>query len=357
MSQADEWLQQLQDVVDEANSYNLFYLASLSEYRSKDAEEASQAEMQKALENVEHDRASLNAKLKEAQAMANHLNAEFNENIEIASKIAEILSEVPEEPNNDDMKVVSLDSFDDDFDVSSDEDESMNESKAQQMNQFEEIVEMLKDLREQENEIQELEDEKSTAKNEMFEARERGENTKSSQELQKFYFDTIKEFKDSYEKQKKDIRRRIQSLLPKAGEFLKDNLLFTLDQLDNVTQRPIKSPLQSTANALPLPSTVKTPSKFSTKLPQRGKSLIAKPSTADPRIAQEIERHKSKIARATNIKQHGNLRNLQTTEQWPRVIPQNVVQERQKQHSNVPKIAIGKVKKVGIRPSLGAPSK
>lgn len=391
MSQADEWLQHLQDVVDEANSYNVFYLASLSDYRTRDAEEASRDELEKAWENVESDKRTLIAKLQEIQAMANDINAEFDGNAEILAKIDEILSEIPPAPSADDMKVVSLDSFDEDIDVSSDDfldgDESLNESKAQQMNQFEEIVEMLKDLKEQENQIREIENEKSTAKEEMFEARERGENTKSSQELQKYYFDTLTEFRDAYEKQKIDIRRKIQNLLPKAGEFLKDNLLLTLDQLESggaqkspeiirpktpspiksPTPSPIKSPTPSPPPTQPVrlpspppPSPATSQSRFRSKLPQLCTSIIAKPTTADPRVTQEIERHKSKIARATSIRQHGTLRNLQTAEQWskmPRVIPPNVVHERKKQHSNVLKIArsIGNVKKVGIRPSLGAP--
>lgn len=388
--QADEWLQQLQDVVDEANSFNLFYLASLSEYRTMDAEGVPQSQLQKALENIERDKANLIAKLQEAQAMADDINTEFDGNAQTSAKIAEIMSEIPQGPSADDMKAVSLDSFDEDIDVSSDDyldgDESLNESKTQQMSQFEEIVDLLKDLKEQENQIRDLEEEKSRARDEMFEARERGERTKESQDMQKVYFDTLKEFREGYERQKKDIKRRIQSLLPKAGDFLRDNLLLTLDQLEagggvqKSPERPktpspiklpspIKSPTPSPAPVVTLlapPPRIlnppqRSPSKFRSKLPQPGKSLIARPTTADPRVQQEIERHKSKIARATSIRHHGTLRNLQTAQQWsniPRQVPPNVVLERKKQHSNVLKIAksIGNVKKVGIRPSFGAPS-
>lgn len=409
----DEILVDLQQAVDDANDQNYFYFATISNFRIRDLENAPQSELNTILNNVSRDRKELKDKLKMAKAMAGDILME-TEDAAITSRVNEIIADMPDDPTEDDLKIITEDSFDEDIDVSSadeydDGDESLNESKLRQMTQFEEIVESIKSLKEEELQIKNLEEEKSKHKDEMFQMRERGESTRSSQGYQKELFDTINEFKTSYQQQKADIRKKIKVLLQKADGVLKDNLLQALSQLhDNavtlnspeVMNRPtptIKSPsprLPSPRSPSPrskIPSP-KSPSpqhavqlpvtpqreiappparpQFQTRLPQRNQSGIPKIATKpaipvtsnDPRVLTEIERHKSKLLHAENIKKFGNLQNLQQAHQlskMPRLISRGAVEERKQQHTQALKLArsIGSVKKIGIRPQFQAPCK
>lgn len=385
----EEVLLDLQQAVDDANDQNYFYFATISNYRIRDIEDAPQDELRTIMDNVNRDRMDLLAKLGMAKAMAQDILLE-NEDSATTSRVNEIMSELPDPPTEDDLKIIAEDSFDEDVDVSSadeydDGDDSLNESKIRQMIQFEEIVDLIKSLKDEEQQIQQLEDEKSKHKDEMFQMRERGESTKSSQEYQKYLFETINEFKTGYQRQKAEIRKRIKALLQKADGLMKDNLLQALSQLhDNVVsqnspevmhrqtpttkmpspQHPVQLPAASQQTELPIP-----PSRpqFQTRLPQRQSGIpkmTAKPAmqvtSNDPRVLNEIKRHKSKVVLAENIKKFGNLQNMRQAQQlskMPRLISRGAVEERNKQHTQALKLArsIGSVKKVGIRPQFQAP--
>lgn len=353
-----EILNDIHEEVEDANDLNFFYLATLSNYRIRDAEGAEKDELEKIMENVLSDKENLMRKLKEIEAMSKDILLETNDPA-ITSRVQEILSELPEPPRDDDLKVISLDSLTDELDVSSidDADASLNESKVYQMSQFEEIIDLIESLKELETQIKQLEGEKSRSKQEMFEMRERGESTKSSQELQKYLFETINEFKADHQRQKKEIRNKIKNLLPNADGMLKENLMQALSRLHDDTV------------AQPSPEVIRTQTPVTSNRPLSGIPKIqttpkpAVPITSgDPRVVREIERHKSKILRAENIRKFGTHQNMQRAEtisKLPRIIPHSEVEERRKQHSQVLKMArsIGSVKKVAIRPSFHAPSK
>lgn len=352
----EDVLSEFQEAVDDANNQNIFYYASLSDYRTRDMEGASSEELQKIKENILHDKSELIKKIKNAEVIARDLKLEAPE---VSSKVDEILKEIPPIPNEDDLKNLSHDSLSDaDIFLSSDEDddldESLNESKVYQMNQFEQIIEMMKDLKEKESQIRYLEKEKEKGKKEMFEMRERGENVKSSQEDQKVFYQAINEVKKEYKQQMNEIKGKIQNILPRTESELRENLMKVLNQIENdKIAEGSPPPQQQRHSRLP---------RLSSKLPLPTSKPVIPITSNDPRVVSEIDRHKNKILRATSIKHFGTLQNMQKAEQiskMPRLIPRSVVQERNKQHSAVLKTAhsIGNVKKVGIRPKFQAPRK
>ena len=142
----EEILDDLQQAVDDANDQNYFYFATISNYRIRDIENAPQSELNTILNNVSRDRKDLKEKLKLAKAMAEDILME-NEDAAITSRVNEIIAEMPDEPTEDDLKIITEDSFDDDIDVSSaDEynDDCLNESKIREINEFEGNVESIK---------------------------------------------------------------------------------------------------------------------------------------------------------------------------------------------------------------------
>lgn len=207
-------------VYDDVEAMNLNYLLALSNYRNEDVDEGDPRKLQQFKAEFYAAREKYFSKLDQAHEMAKDLRIEISDPDELR-EIDEIMT-LTEYPDDDIEMDYSISSSDDVMMLSSDSpgyddgEESLNASVAGYVDQLESVVEKVEEFKELTNQIRSREQEKEMEKQEMFAARERGEETDDFQEMQRYLFESIKQIKKERSELRREIEEDVQRLLSNA---------------------------------------------------------------------------------------------------------------------------------------------
>jgi hypothetical protein len=292
------------------------------------------------------------------------------------------------------------------LDISSDiadntEDEQEAEVVDKNMPRVQMILDELKSMKDLQSDLDSLMKVKNENKAVMFTLRDRGKDVSSYQQQQRGMYQNLIDGRAKLQELRSKIRNDIYDVIPKLEvyevaqklqdiaynieeeELMEQDISISAEstvvpeiaripppknisripkvgakKLSSIPQRSLLKPPSGTR-----PQTAPTPAKRTQFLEVPGPQPRPRPSgiptrrpmPVNPKVQEEIDRHRSKQAVAQSIKKFGTYQNLQQTQhlqQIPKVIPQQIVDKRKRQHGALLRVSesIGNVRKVGIKP-------